>query len=53
MMSFRGGRLRDFSMSAGTVLLLADIAEAKGCQTLSDTRQAPQVRKTLREVTLV
>ena len=34
MMSFRGGRLRDFSVPAGTVWLLTDIAEAKGRQSL-------------------
>ena len=52
MMSFHSGRLRDFSMSAGTVLLLADIAEAKGCQTLY-TQQAPQALKALREAAVV
>jgi hypothetical protein len=38
MMSFRGGRLRAFSMPAGTVWLLTDIAEAKGCQPLYPQR---------------
>jgi hypothetical protein len=52
MMSFRGGRFRDFSIPAGTVWLLIDIAEAKGRQTLY-TQQAPQVLKALRETALV
>gem|GEM_PF-1849415 len=52
MMSFRGGRLRDFSMPVGTVWLLTDIAEAKGRQTLY-TQQAPQVLKALRETALI
>ena len=43
-MSFRGGRLRDFSMPVGTVWLLTDSAEAKGRQTLY-TQQSPQVSK--------
>jgi hypothetical protein len=34
MMSFRGGRLRDFSMPVGTVWLLTDMGEAKGRQSL-------------------
>ena len=34
MMSFHSGRLRDFSIPAGTVWLLTDSAEAKGRQTL-------------------
>jgi hypothetical protein len=53
MMSFRGGRLRDFNILAGTVWPLTDIAEAKSRQTLFYTQQAPQARKALREAALV
>ena len=52
MMSFRGGCLRDLSIPAGTVWLLTDIAEAKGCQTLY-TQQASQVFKALSETAVV
>jgi hypothetical protein len=53
MMSCRGERLHDFSILAGTVWLLTDIAEAKGRQTLFYTQQAPQVLKALREAAMV
>jgi Fic family protein len=52
MMSFRGRRLAELRLPAGTVWLLTGIAEAKGRQTLY-TRQAPQVLKALREMALV
>jgi Fic family protein len=52
MMSFRGGRLRDFRLPLSTVWLASDIAEAKGKQELF-TRQAPQVLRALREMAMV
>ncbi len=52
MMSFRGRRLRNFAVPAGTVWLMTDISEAKGRQDLY-TKQAPQVLKALREMALV
>lgn len=52
MMSFRGGRLAELRLPAGTVWLLTGIAEAKGRDTLY-TKQATQVLRTLREVALV
>lgn len=52
MMSFRGGRLRDLAIPAGTVWLMMDIAEAKGRQSLY-AKQAPQFLKVLREIALV
>ena len=52
MMPFRGGRLRDLSIPAGTVWLLTDIAEAKGRQTFY-TQQAPQALKALSETAVV
>jgi Fic family protein len=52
MMSFRGGRLRDFTVPAGTVWLMTDIAESKGRQDLY-TKQSPQVLRALRETALV
>ncbi len=51
-MSFRGGRLREFSVPTSTVWLMTDIAEAKGRQDLY-TRQAPQVLRALREQALI
>jgi len=51
-MSFRGRRLAELRLPAGTVWLLTGIAEAKGRQTLY-TRQAPQILKALREMALV
>ncbi len=52
MMSFRGGRLAELRLPAGTVWLLTGIAETKGRQALY-TKQAPQVLKALREMALV
>jgi Fic family protein len=52
MMTFRNHRLRDLTVPMGTNLLLNDLAEAKGKQTLY-TRQSPQVLKALREMALV
>jgi Fic family protein len=52
MMSFRGGRLRDFAIPAGTVWLMTEIAEAKGRQELY-AKQSPQVLKALLEMALV
>ncbi len=52
MMSFRGGRLAELRLPAGTVWLLTGIAEAKGRQA-PYTKQAPQVLRALREVALV
>src|SRR6267378_8689724 len=52
MMSFRGGRLQQFSMPTSTGWLLNDIAESKGRQDLY-TRQSPQVLKALREAALI
>lgn len=52
MMSFRGGRLRDFAIPASTVWLMTDIAEAKGRQELF-TKQSPQILKALRERALI
>jgi Fic family protein len=50
-MSFRGGRLREYTLPVSTVWLLSDIAEAKGRQELY-TRQSPRVLKALREQAL-
>jgi Fic family protein len=52
MMSFRGGRLRDFTIPTSTAWLLGDVAEAKGRQDLY-TRQSPQALRALREQALV
>ncbi|MFN7946175.1 MAG: Fic family protein [Blastocatellia bacterium] len=52
MMSFRGNRLSDFVIPAGTVWLMTDIAEAKGRQQLY-ARQSPQILRALRNMALV
>lgn len=52
MMSFRGERWRQTSITGSTVWLLTDIAEAKGRQDLY-TRQAPQILDALRELALI
>ncbi len=52
MMSFRGARLAELRLPAGTVWLLTGIAEARGRQALF-TQQAPQVLRALREMALV
>ncbi len=52
MMSFRGGRLGDYSAPASTIWLISAIAEAKGRQDLY-AKQAPQILKALRETALV
>lgn len=52
MMSFRGGRLRDFAIPLSSVWLLTEISEAKGRQQLF-TKQAPQLLKALREMALI
>lgn len=52
MMSFRGGRLGDFSIPMSAAWLMNDISEAKGRQEIH-TRQAPQVLKALREMALI
>lgn len=52
MMSFRGGRLKEFPIPAATVWSLTEIARSQGRQDLY-TRQAPQVLKALREMALI
>lgn len=52
MMTFRNGRLLEFTVPMATSWLLNAISEAKGRQDLY-TRQAPQVLKALREMALV
>ena len=52
MMSFRKGYLLGLKLGPGTVLVLTEIAEAKGRQTLY-ARQAPQVLKALREAAVI
>lgn len=52
MMSFRGGRLRDYKLPMSTLWLSGDITEAKGRQELY-TKQAPQVLQALRELAMV
>src|SRR5262245_8475359 len=52
MMSFRGGRLRDFALPTSTAWLLNDIAESKGRQDLY-TKQSPQILQALREAALL
>lgn len=52
MMSFRGDRLASAALPTAAVWFIDEIAEAKGRQTLY-TRQAPQVLKALREMSLV
>ena len=51
-MSFRDERLFEFSLPAGTVWLMTEVAEAKGRQTLF-TQQTPQVFKALQEAAIV
>ncbi|HBW22054.1 MAG: hypothetical protein A2X28_09540 [Elusimicrobia bacterium GWA2_56_46] len=51
-MTFRNERLKNFAIPAGSVWLMTDIAQSKGRQDLY-TKQAPQILKTLRDMTLV
>ncbi len=52
MMSFRGGRLRDSAIPAGSVWLMTEIAELKGRQDRY-AKQAPQLLTALREAALI
>lgn len=52
MMSFRGSRLKDFPIPAGSVWLMTDIARSQGRQELY-TKQAPQVLRALLETALI
>lgn len=52
MMSFRGSRLKDFPIPAGSVWLMTEIARSQGRQELY-TKQAPQVLKALLETALI
>jgi Fic family protein len=52
MMTFRGGRLREFVLPTSTAWLLSDIAESKGRQELF-TKQSPQRLKALKETALL
>jgi Fic family protein len=52
MMSFRGGRLKDFPIPAGSVWLMTEIARSQGRQELY-TKQAPQILKALLETALI
>ena len=51
-MTFRNERLKNFAIPAGSVWLMTDIAQSKCRQDLY-TKQAPQILKTLRDMTLV
>lgn len=51
-MTFRNGRLSQFTVAMSTAWLLNDIAEARGKQELY-TRQSPQLLKALREMALI
>lgn len=52
MMTFRGEKLKSFSIPMGSVWLMTDIAQSKGRQELY-SKQAPQLLKVMREMALV
>ena len=52
MMSFRGRRLAELSLSQGIVWLLESLSESKGRQQLFE-HKSPQILKTLRELALI
>ena len=52
MMSFRGERLKNYSIPTGSVWLMTDISQSTGRQELY-AKQAPQLLKVMREMALV